>query len=97
MVVLLLLVSVIPLWAYLATRLSRKPIDLNQTLGCQPIPGVEETGFLFQEQADGRPFRWTTGQAKLIVPIDRRKPPQSLEVDFEQHKPTGTLMQLFVN
>jgi hypothetical protein len=99
---LLLLVALaacaVPYWVYAARQqLRHKPIDFNVLLGCEPIPGVEESGFSYQEQFEGRPFRWTNGIGKLVVPIDRKNWPGSLEIDFTIQKPGGTVLQLFVN
>ncbi len=92
-----LLACTIPYWIYAARKGLRKPIDLDQTLGCEPVPGVEESGFFDQEQYQGRPFRWTDGMAKLVVPIDAKSPPTALEIDFMIQKPYGSLLQVFVN
>jgi hypothetical protein len=92
-----LLACTIPYWIYAARKGLRQPIDLDQALGCEPVPGVEESGFFDQEQYQGRPFRWTDGMAKLVVPIDPKSPPEALEIDFMIQKPYGSLLQVFVN
>ena len=43
--------------------------------------GVTSTGFHGLEHAEGRAFRWTTGEASLTVPIDPETPPAVLVVD----------------
>ena len=43
--------------------------------------GVAATGFHALEHAEGRAFRWTTGEAGLSVPIDPEAPPAALAVD----------------
>jgi hypothetical protein len=59
-----LLACTIPYWIYAARKGLRQPIDLDQALGCEPVPGVEESGFFDQEQYQGRPFRhyWGIGE-----------------------------------
>jgi WD40 repeat protein len=53
---------------------------LNVTLGEEFVPGVEEAGFHWQEFYRGQPFRWTDGRARLVIPLDRAKPPEALLV-----------------
>ena len=43
--------------------------------------GVAATGFHALEHAEGRAFRWTTGEAGLSVPLDPDAPPAALAVD----------------
>ena len=45
------------------------------------LVGVTATGFRGTERAAGRAFRWTTGAARLSVPIDPLAPPSELAVD----------------
>jgi hypothetical protein len=92
-----LLACTIPYWIYAARKGLHPPIDLEHVLGCEPVVGVEESGFFEQEQYQGRPFRWTNGMAKLVVPIDPKAPPNALEIDFTIQKPHGSLLQVFVN
>jgi hypothetical protein len=91
------LLCAVPYGIYLLATNQRKPVDLTQAFGCEPIPGVEESGFLKPEQLDGRPFRWTNGLAKLVVPIDKNNPPRSMDVNFRLGKAKGTLLQIYVN
>src|ERR1700694_6001080 len=57
--------------------------DLDRlVLGCQKVDLVTESGFHYQEYNDNQPFRWTGGAAKLIVPIDDKKPPHHMIVKF---------------
>jgi serine/threonine protein kinase len=53
---------------------------LDQTLGVEPLPGIEEEGFLNAEtsRTTGEPFRWTNGAARLVVPL--AQPPVALFV-----------------
>ncbi len=56
---------------------------LNGTLGNQFVPEVEESGFWQEEYSKaGKPFRWTDGKGRLVIPIDRRKPPTGLVVEL---------------
>ena len=43
--------------------------------------GATNAGFHGLEHADGRAFRWTTGEASVTVPIDVESPPAALAVD----------------
>ena len=45
------------------------------------LVGVTAAGFRGTERAAGRAFRWTTGAARLSVPIDPLAPPSELAVD----------------
>ena len=49
-------------------------------LGCEPLWGVEESGFHEQEVDEGRPVRWTDGATRLVVPVDEARPPRALKV-----------------
>jgi hypothetical protein len=63
---------------------------LNVSLGRAPVPGVEESGFFWEElDQQKEPFRWTTGNAKLVIPFDKSKPPQKLAVELSVHRPPG--------
>lgn len=42
--------------------------------------GVEASGLFREEQAGGRPFRWTRGRARFEVPFDPEHPPLSLTI-----------------
>jgi hypothetical protein len=69
---------------------------VNVMLGCQPVKGVAESGFHFQEETDSRPFRWTNGGAKLLVPVNTRRPPRRLWVSIEALRPDTTPVKLQV-
>jgi hypothetical protein len=75
---------VIPLAAWQATAYyqARSPY-LNVVLGCTRVEGVAESGFHFQEYLGSEPFRWTNGEAKLLVPISVKRPPQQLWLSIE--------------
>src|SRR5207244_9474808 len=59
---------------------------LDITLGSQPVVGVKESGFSWQEYFKGLPIRWTDGDALLMVPIDKPKRPQGLQVQLRSHR-----------
>lgn len=61
---------------------------LNTPLGCQQVDGVAESGFHYQEHDNTIPFRWTNGNAKLLVPINTRHPPEQLWVQITALRPT---------
>src|SRR5262249_13964846 len=48
------------------------------TLGNEPVAGVEESGFSYQEYLNGQPFRWTDGTARLVIPIRAGEAPRAL-------------------
>ncbi len=63
---------------------------LNGTLGSQVVPEVQESGLYYQESDEhGNPFRWTNGKGRLVIPIDRRKPPTGLVLKLEIYRPAG--------
>ena len=67
---------------------------LNRMLGCQKVEGVAESGFHFQEEFASKPFRWTNGQGKLLVPINRKRPPQGIWVCLEALRPQAMPVNL---
>jgi serine/threonine protein kinase len=78
------------------TLLSATQSYNNIPLGIQPVPGVSEEGFHAQEQAIGEFFRWTTGAAKLTVPI-RGKPPKILALGLGIPNVPEYRLQVIVN
>jgi hypothetical protein len=57
----------------------KRPSPVNVTLGCEYVAGVEESGIYCQEQdSKGQLFRWTDGHARLVIPLDKTNPPQTL-------------------
>jgi hypothetical protein len=62
---------------------------LNVPLGIETVPGVEASGFYDQEiDPSQRPYRWTDGQARLVIPLDRAKPPRALRMQlYASHPP----------
>ena len=45
------------------------------------LPGATAAGFHGLERTEDRAFRWTTGEARIDVPIDRETPPAALDMD----------------
>jgi len=67
-----------------------KPSLLDVTLGNQVNPEVEESGFYCDESDQfGQSFRWTNGKARLVIPIDKNKPPQAIAVRIYVFRPPG--------
>jgi hypothetical protein len=56
----------------------KKPSFIGVTLGSEPVEGVEESGFSYQEYDQDQPFRWTDGKGRLVIPLDKTAPPQAL-------------------
>jgi hypothetical protein len=55
---------------------------LNVSLGGYIVPRIEESGFHPTERGmDGR-FRWTKGQAKLVIPLHKNERPQAILVQL---------------
>ena len=69
----------------------------NLSLGSEKRFGVVESGFHDQEWNGGKPFRWTDGNAKLIVPLDPEHPPRSLRVEFFSHCPKELKLKILLN
>jgi hypothetical protein len=89
----LALVVVLPLAAWQVTAHYQRSY-VNVVLGSQRVDGVMESGFHYQEYAETEPFRWTNGWAKLLIPIDPKRPPQRLWVHLEAVRPKATPVRL---
>jgi serine/threonine protein kinase/DNA-directed RNA polymerase subunit RPC12/RpoP len=62
--------------------------DKYSALGNQIVPGVQESGFYHQEyDSFGNAVRWTNGKARLVIPIDRGKPPKGLVMKLQIYRP----------
>ena len=70
---------------------------LDRTLGCEPIVGVEESGFHAPERLDQQPVRWTQGSATLTVPVDPQTPPQQMEIEVASPGRDGVRLQVLTN
>jgi hypothetical protein len=67
---------------YLTVRRPHRTYNyLDQPIGVQVLPGIDEEGFLTEEvsQSTGESYRWTGGSARLVVPVGDR-PPRALFV-----------------
>jgi len=69
----------------------------NMPLGAEIVWGVDESGFHDQEWSGSRRVRWTNGAAKLVVPVDKQRPPKALKVDLDASGPKGTRLRVMVN
>jgi hypothetical protein len=67
---------------------------LNINLGSEPVWGVQESGFHGQELRGDKPVRWTTGTAKLVVPLDKQRLPKALRVELGASSPEGTKLSI---
>jgi serine/threonine protein kinase/WD40 repeat protein len=77
-------------------RWPAKPASvLNAAFGNQPVRGITEAGFHNQETDDDGPYRWTNGQAKLVIPLGNDERPGSLLVQLR--RPKKTRVQILVN
>ena len=66
----------------------KKPALLNVSLGNEFVAGVEESGFHVQEiDRLQHPFRWTNGNARLVVPLDKASLPQAVRIELAIHRP----------
>jgi hypothetical protein len=69
----------------------------NLALGAAASIGVEQSGFHRAEVRDGVPFRWTSGDASIKVPIDPARPPSHLEVSVLSSGPAGKSLHVSVD
>jgi len=70
---------------------------VNIRLGSEKQFGVLESGYYDQEWEEGNPFRWTDGNARLIVPLIPEHPPKSLRVELLSYCPNELKVQIFLN
>lgn len=68
---------------------------LDVALGHRFVPGVDESGFYFDESYRGRPYRWTNGNGKLVVPLRKEDPPQAMLMLIR--RPKSSWLQIKVN
>ena len=65
-----------------------RPDFLKVPLGSAAVAGVKESGFYGPEFDHlGKPFRWTDGKARLVIPLDRNKSPRALWVILQATRP----------
>jgi len=70
---------------------------LNVVLGAEWAWDIQESGFIGQEWHGSKPFRWTNGTAKLVVPLNEQRLPQALQIDLESTGSRGTKLSVVVN
>jgi serine/threonine protein kinase len=82
-------------WRFLAsprasqdTTLGRSFLDV--TVGNEPFPDIEESGFSYQEFDKNDPFRWTNGKARLVIPLRKGDAPKALLVQLRTFRSPGT-------
>lgn len=80
-------VVAVALGTWLTYRHYHNMAYLDLMLGREEVEGVAESGFHYQEETDSKPFRWTNGDGKLLVPINTRRPPTRLWVSIETFRP----------
>jgi sugar lactone lactonase YvrE len=87
----LLLLALLGGGLFLLHHPKKKGLSLvNVTVGSESVAGVEESGFHVQQFGpDGQPFRWTDGNARLEIPIDRATPPRALRVQLWPYRPAN--------
>jgi hypothetical protein len=69
---------------------------LDVDLGNHAVSGLEESGFYHDEHnLEGVPFRWTDGQARLVIPLDANEPPEALLLRLV--RPRNSRLQVKVN
>ena len=66
-------------------------------LAPEPVPGVEEGGFHHRERSGDQPFRWTDGNAKVIVPVADGRRWRTLAVTAEIPERPDYRVRLTVN
>jgi hypothetical protein len=71
---------------------------LDQTLGAEPVAGIEEEGFHNTEKSDQFKdfFRWTNGAARLVVPLNG-PPPKALYVRLGMTVPKSLRVAIRAN
>lgn len=81
---------------YIIDKFKKEKI-YDAKVGGKQNPSLLDFGFYDQEfGSDGRPFRWTNGQARIYFPDQNRKL-CSMDGDFAVYNPKGTSLSLLVN
>jgi WD40 repeat protein len=83
---LLVLVAGTMAWLH---RPKEGPSFLGTTLGSEPVADVQESGFSWPENFGGEPFRWTDGNGRLVIPVQKRQPPRGLLVRLKAFRGAG--------
>jgi len=55
---------------------------LDIPLGNRSVPGVEDSGFYYDERVKDKPLRWTNGTGRLVIPLTAKDRPQALLVEL---------------
>jgi hypothetical protein len=86
-------------WTYYLYQITEppRPTDyLDMPLGNEKVWGIEESGFGDSGQGFPQPVRWTQGEGRLVVPLDRHALPKALRVNV-QGGPLGTNLRVLAN
>jgi serine/threonine protein kinase/WD40 repeat protein len=84
-------------WPSWAPHAPGKAGWLNVVLGREPVSGIDEAGFSIQEYDKyENPFRWTDGNARLVIPVDKQTPPRSLDVHVHNYRPQAQKSDLHI-
>ena len=67
------------------------------TIGSNPVLGVEESGFHATGYAGDRPVRWTSGNARLVLPNVFPAAPIKMTLQVLHGAPNGSPLQLLIN
>jgi hypothetical protein len=65
--------------------------------GAEVLWNVTASGFYRTEWAGDQPFRWTEGQASLVIPVDQETPPSDLSVKVLMTGPPTKNVRVSVN
>lgn len=72
------------------------PSFLDMVLGRWRVPGVTEEGFRHARPEKGADFRWTTGHARLVIPVEGGRP-RRVRIVLADTGPEGTPLRLRAN
>jgi DNA-directed RNA polymerase subunit RPC12/RpoP len=68
----------------------------TRTVGQQAFPDVEDSGFYRDERNGGwGAFRWTNGNARLVIPLDKKQLPHEMLVQL--HRPKNSSLQIRID
>jgi hypothetical protein len=79
-------------WHFLHARSTNM---LNVTFGNQAVTRIAESGFHNQETDNEGLFRWTDGQAKMVIPLGANDRPHALYMRFR--RPNKVAVRILVN
>jgi hypothetical protein len=80
----------------------RAPYDISGgfgsiTVGYNTVPGIEESGFYGQEFNEHGPFRWTTGEWNLEIPLRDDYQTRSVSLNIRGLSPHGSKLLIRAN